>query len=263
MAFKDLVETFPWMRYSSKLRAKIDKPRCVGFFNEKESEDRGVRLVTATEGKKEEGNQITLFWLVDKDDGTIVDAKFQMYGQSALIGASEVACELCVGKNYDQVSRLTADLIDKQLRDKPDTPAFPRETYPHLNLVLEAIDLAAQQCTDIPLPNTYIAPPVPSQLDIIQGGYPGWKDLTLKRKIEVIEKVLDEDVRPYIALDAGGVEVINLLNDNEVVITYTGSCTSCYSAVGTTLSYIQQTLRNKIDPGIIVTPDLDFDTPYK
>ena len=64
-------------------------------------------------------------------------------------------------------------------------------------------------------------------------------------------------MRPYIALDAGGVEVINLLEDKEVIIAYQGSCTSCYSAIGTTLSYIQQVLRAKVHPSLVVVPDID------
>lgn len=260
MSLAALTTPFPWSRYSKKLIAKIDNPRSCGFFTAPESEARGMRLAMATEGSVEDGNVVRLYWLVDKDDGIIVDAKFQVYGQSALIGAAEIACELVIGKNYDQAKRISADLIDRQVRDKSDEPAFPRETYPHLNLVLSAIEVAADQCTDIPFADSYVAPPVPSALgEVVEGGYPGWMELSLQKKLAVIEEVLNQDVRPYIALDAGGVEVINLLNDKEVIITYQGSCTSCYSAIGTTLSYIQQILRNKVHPQLIVTPDIDID----
>lgn len=260
MSLLALTIPFPWSRYSKKLVAKIDQPRSAGLFTAPESEARGMRLAEAEEGSVESGNVVHLYWLVDKDDGIIVDAKFQVYGQSALIGAAEIACELVVGKNYDQAKRVSADLIDRQARDKSDEPAFPREAYPHLNLVLSAIEAAAEQCTDIPFADNYVAPPVPAGIgEVVEGGYPGWMELPLKKKIAVIEEVLNQDVRPYIALDAGGVEVINLLNDQEVIITYQGSCTSCYSAIGTTLSYIQQVLRNKVHPQLVVVPDIDFD----
>lgn len=253
----NLTTPFPWSRYSKKLMAKIDNPRCAGHFTHQEADARDMRLAEATEGSVEDGNLVRFYWLVDKEDGSIVDAKFQVYGQSALIGAAEAACELVIGKNYDQARRISTELIDKHLRDRSDTPAFPKETYPHLNLVLGAIDLTAEQCTDIPFADTYTAPPVPTDIgEVIPGGYPGWMDLTLKKKIAVIEQVLDQDVRPYIALDAGGVSVLNLLNDRELVITYQGSCTSCYSSVGTTLSYIQQVLRAKVHPELVVVPDL-------
>lgn len=263
MSFEKIVEEFPWYRYSKKLQARIDRPRSVGFFTEEEAKQRKVRLVEAQEGAIDEGNCVKLYWLVDKEEGAIIDARFQVYGQSALIGAAEAACEACIGKNYDQASRLTTDLIDRQLRDKPDLAAFPRETFPHLNLVLEAIETAAQQCTDIPLPTAYVAPPVPTGLgEVVAGGYPGWEELPLNKKLAVIEKVLDDDVRPYIAMDAGGVELLNLIDDKQVIISYKGTCTSCYSSIGTTLGYIQQTLQNKVWPALIVTPDIDLDSPY-
>lgn len=262
MSFEEVTELFPWYRYSKKLQGKIDRPRNAGYFTQADADARNVRLVEAQEGSVAEDRAVRFYWFVDKEDGTIIDVKYQVYGQSALIGAAEAAAELCIGKNYDQASRLTTDLMDKQVRDKPDVSAFPREAYPHLNLVLEAIETAAHQCTDIPLSTSYIVSPVPSGMEEGGEGYPGWDVLPLKEKLGLIEKVLDEDVRPYIALDAGGVAVLNLIDDREVIISYQGACTSCYSSIGTTLSYIQQILRNKVSPNLTVTPDIDFKEPY-
>lgn len=257
MSLQTLTHSFPWARYSKKLMNKIDRPRSVGSFTKEQSEERGVRLATGEGGRMEEGNIVQFYWLVDLEDGIIVDARFQLYGQSALIGAAELACELVIGKNYDQAKRISADLIDKQARDRSDEPAFPKETSPHLNLVLEAIEQAADQCMDIPLAETYIAPPVPLDIgEVLEGGYPGWDEMPLEKKIAVIENVIARDIRPYIELDAGGVQVLNLINQREVIIAYQGSCTSCFSATGTTLSYIQQTLRARVHPDLIVVPDL-------
>lgn len=257
MSLQRLIERFPWSRYSRKLAAKIDAPRAAGVFTVEEARARDLRLVDAVEGRKEDGNSVRFFWLVDRDDGIIVDAKFQAYGQSALIGAAETACELLVGKNYDQAKRISTELIDKQVRDRAEEPAFPKETFPHLNLVLGAIEKGAEQCVDLPLAATYVAPPAPLDLgEIREDGYPGWQELSKEQKLHVIEEVLDQDVRPYIALDAGGVSVLDLINQKEVLIAYHGTCTSCYSSVGTTLSYIQQVLRAKVHPALVVTPDL-------
>ncbi len=257
MALQTLTTRFPWNRYSRKLAAKIDAPKSAGVFTLEEAEARDLRLVDAQEGKKEDGNCVRLFWLVDKDDGIIIDARFQAYGQSALIGCAEVVCELLIGKNYDQAKRISADLIDKQVRDRADEPAFPKETFPHLNLLLGVIERGAEQCADLPLAATYIAPPTPVDFgEVREDGYPGWQEFSKDQKLQVIEEVLDQDVRPYIALDAGGVSVLDLINDKELLIAYHGSCTSCYSSVGTTLSYIQQVLRAKVHPALIVTPEL-------
>lgn len=216
-----------------------------------------MRLAIGKEGSIEDGNLIHIYWLVDPDDGIIVDARFQTYGQSALIGAAEIACELSVGKNYDQARRISADLIDKQVRDKSDLPAFPKETAPHLNIVLEAIDKAADLCMDIPLPAAYSAPPTPRDIgEVNEGGYPGWDEMGKEQRIALMEEIIARDIRPYIELDAGGVEIIDLINGRELIIGYQGSCTSCYSATGTTLSYIQHVLRSKVHPSLLVIPKM-------
>lgn len=257
MSLSSLTTTFPWARYSKKLSARIEKPRSSGSFDPEQSAERGVRQVVGKEGSIEDGNFILLYWLVDPDDGIIIDVKYQAYGQSALIGAAEAACDLLVGKNYDQAKRFSADLIDKQFRDRNDEPAFPREAFPHINLVIGAIESAAEKCTDIPFAANYVAMPAPRDIgEVVEGGFPGWKELSLKQKLVVIEEVIARDIRPYIELDAGGVKVLNLLNDREVIIAYEGSCTTCFSATGTTLSYIQQVLRAKVSPDLMVIPDL-------
>ncbi len=77
------------------------------------------------------------------------------------------------------------------------------------------------------------------------------------QKLAVIEQVMDEHIRPYIALDAGGIDIVGLSEHRELTVTYKGSCTSCYSSVGATLSAIQGILRAKVHPEIVVTPDFD------
>ncbi|MGA8164043.1 MAG: NifU family protein [Waddliaceae bacterium] len=258
MGFDALTSPFPWSCYSSKLIAKIERPHNVGFFTQEESKERKVRLAIGNGGELQEGNCVRFFWLVDQEDGIIVDARFQVLGQSALIGAADAACDLLAGKNYDQAGRMTAALLDKQLQDRSGKPAFPPEAIPHLSIIEIAIKEAAEQCMDIPLSIHYVAPPAPKEIgEVLEGGYPGWEDLEMQKKLAVIERVLDEEVRPFIALDGGGIELLNLVNEKEVLISYQGNCTSCYSAVGATLSYIQQMIQAKVHPALVVVPQLD------
>lgn len=257
MSLQSLTQPFAWTRYSKKLIAKIDKPRCAGIFTKEQSEERGMRLVVGEAGQQIDGNVVRVYWIVDPDDGIIVDAKFQALGQSALMGAAEVACELCVGKNYDQAQRISSELIDKQVRDKADEPAFPKEAAPHLSLIIQAQEKASKQCMDIPLSLGYVSAPAPLDIgEVLEGGYPGWDGLSTPQRIGVIEEVIARDIRPYIELDAGGVQIMELINGREVIIAYQGSCTSCFSATGTTLSYIQQVLKAKVHPDIVVVPDI-------
>jgi NifU-like protein len=255
MTHRKFIFSSPWPGYSKKLVQKIENPRHGGFFSAEESQERGMRLCVGKQGNPEDGHVIALYLLVDESDGVIADAKFQVFGHSALIGAAEAACEILIRKNYNQAMRLPADLIDKQARDKNDSPAFPEETHVYLNLVLDAIEQASEQCLDIPFEESYVPTPLDAKSETGEG-YPGWAALNREQKIAVIEEIVATEIRPYIELDAGGVQIVDLINERELIIAYEGACTTCHSATGATLNAIQEILRNKIDKNLTIIPDL-------
>ena len=82
----------------------------------------------------------------------------------------------------------------------------------------------------------------------------------MERKIQILNQVLDQDVRPYIALDAGGI-VIQEFNEPILRVRYSGTCVSCPSSIGSTLHAIQQTLRAKVHPDLVVVPDFSSVDP--
>ncbi len=228
----------------------------MGYFTQEDARERMTRLAVGKAGDLTKAKCVHFYFLVDLSDGVIADAKYQVFGPPALIGAAESACELALRKNYEQARRFSADLIDKQLRDKDGEHAFPEESAWALNLVLEAIENAAEQCMDIPIADAYLAPPIsPQEMDFSEKReYPGWRELSSVQKMAVLEEVIAQDIRPYIELDAGGVKVIDFIGEREVVISYQGACTSCYSATGATLNSIQEILRAKVFPDLVVTP---------
>lgn len=239
---------------SKKLTRKILHPRHVGFFSLEEAE---ARQMKRAEGfLRRDKLLLKMTFLVDPEDGMLVDARFQALGPAALIGLAEAAAELSVGKYWDQASRMSADLVENSLHDKPGQSVLEETDRPCLNLVIDAVEEAMQQCQDIPLPPGYISP-LPHDIEITEGGWPGFDTMSIEQKLAVIEEVVKEDIRPYIELDGGGIEVINLLG-NEVIIAYEGSCTTCYSSTGATLSYIQQLLQAKVSKDLVVTPKLDY-----
>lgn len=255
MSLDDLCISFPWASYSKKTTLRIETPYCAGIFTSKEAECRDLHLAIGSAGSVEEGNAITLFWLVDKTDGVIVDSRFQVFADAVLIGLAEAGCELIIGKNYDQAGRISPEIIEKYLRDKQDKKAFSDDTLGHVHLLTHALQLASETCREIPLEPSYVAPPITGhQVEIVEGGWPGWQELSLKQKLQVIEQVLNDEVRPYIELDAGGVTVLNLIDDRQLLIAYSGACTGCHSSTGATLSYIQHVLRAKVHPDLEVIP---------
>lgn len=236
---------------SKKLRDKLDRLRFVGYFTVKEAEEKNMRLVTGREG------QLCLYWLVDEADGIIADAKFQAFGPPYLIAVGEIASELVLRKNYDQASRISADLLDSFVRDRKETPAFPLAAAAYLNQAISAIDKAVHQCIDIPFAaSDFDVTPIEWDGGDNPGGFPGWENFPASQKLKIIEEVIDKEIRPYIELDAGNVKIVELKENGEVHIAYEGSCTTCHSATGSTLTAIQQIIKSRIHPSLSVVPVL-------
>src|SRR3990167_2350287 len=237
--------------FPKKIHDKLARLAFVGYFTVALAEEKGMRLVTG----REKG--LCLYWLVDEADGVIADAKFQVFGPVALIAAAEIASELVLRKNYDQASRISADLLESHARDRKEGPAFPKEANGYLNLILSAIDKAVHQCIDIPYASAdYAVTPIERDFGEIPGGLPGWDGFPHAQKIKILEEVIDKEIRPYVELDAGGVKILELKENGEVHIAYEGSCTTCHSSTGSTLSAIQQILKARIHPTLSVIPVL-------
>ncbi|MBM3198300.1 MAG: [Fe-S]-binding protein [Chlamydiae bacterium] len=246
-----------WSQFTRALAEKIVHPRFAGVIQPEEALGKNMRFVTG-EKKDSLGAIVRFTLLVDEWDGGIADVRFQAFGPPALNGIAEAFCEILIRKNYDQAKRLDAEWIDKQLRDKKDKEALPQETHTFVNLVLDAVEDALQECEGISLPEEYIVTPVQA---VFEGGpYPGWDELSQSQQIAVLEQLLSSDIRPYIELDAGGIEIVSLTEGRELVIAYRGACITCPSSVGSTLQAVQQILTAKIHPEIRVVPDHSFFT---
>ena len=78
-----------------------------------------------------------------------------------------------------------------------------------------------------------------------------YPQLTDEEKAIVVEAILDESVRPALANDGGGLEVIEV--EGPIVrIRYQGACGGCPSASGGTLRVIENHLKSQLDPKIKV-----------
>ena len=223
------------------------KLQFVGFFTAGQAEEKQMRLVTGKEG------MLCFYWLVDEGDGIIADAKFQAFGPPGLVAVGEAVSELTLRKNYDQVSRISADLIEKHIRAKKEVS--PKDAAPFLNQALSAIDRAVHQCIDIPFTASFEATPIELDFPELPGGLPGWAEFPVEKKRAILEEVIDKEIRPYVELDAGGIQVVELRGEREVVIRYEGSCTTCPSSVGSTLSAIQKILKARVHPSLDVVTE--------
>jgi NifU-like protein len=86
---------------------------------------------------------------------------------------------------------------------------------------------------------------------VIPGIQPAPRALTNVQKIALIQKVLDEEVRPVLIADGGDVELYDV--DGDIVkVLLQGACGSCSSSTATLKIAIEARLRERISPNIVV-----------
>lgn len=69
--------------------------------------------------------------------------------------------------------------------------------------------------------------------------------------LDQINDLLDAKVRPGLAGDGGGLEIISL-EDKRLTIRYQGACGSCPSSLSGTLYAIEHMLKDEVDPDLEV-----------
>ena len=84
-----------------------------------------------------------------------------------------------------------------------------------------------------------------------------FETMTLVQKIKAIDAVVDENVRQFLIMDGGNMEVIDVKDNAEnidVYIRYLGACSSCSSSTTGTLYAIEAALKEKLSDKIRVLP---------
>jgi NifU-like protein len=84
-----------------------------------------------------------------------------------------------------------------------------------------------------------------------------FKSMTVVKKTKLIEKTLDEHIRPMLIMDGGNLELLDIKDEPDgvqVFIRYLGACNGCATSSTGTLYAIEAVLRREIDPTIRVFP---------
>jgi NifU-like protein len=69
--------------------------------------------------------------------------------------------------------------------------------------------------------------------------------------MQKVMTALEEIVRPRLKQDGGDIELVDIVG-KEVSVALRGMCTSCPSSRLTIEGFVQQTLREQVEPGITV-----------
>jgi Fe-S cluster biogenesis protein NfuA/NifU-like protein involved in Fe-S cluster formation len=217
---------------SPAVASRLERLAFIGTFTAANASARGATLVAVDHGAVGAEDHINLTLLVDAG-GVIKDARFTSPAVGDLRAAYDAMCELAVGKPVTEAAAISPAQAEALLRGNGDSPAFPLAldaTKPFYVLIKAAERFAA----------TPVAPP---QSPFASCG--------LFEKVKRIEQVLDAHVRPALASDGGGLDLVDLQGD-DLHVQYHGACGSCSSSVGGTLTFIQDSLNNHLAASLVV-----------
>ncbi|MCD6232185.1 NifU family protein [Candidatus Aerophobetes bacterium] len=63
---------------------------------------------------------------------------------------------------------------------------------------------------------------------------------------EKVERILREKIRPFLALKGGGVELVEVTEDNIVRVKLSGACAGCPFAQITLTNMVEKTIKSEI-----------------
>lgn len=241
MSTSDVVAPAP---LSPAVESRLKRLGHVGDFSEANAQARGCTLVTTEHGAQNAPDHLKLYLMLDAQ-GVIKDARFRSAATGDLLAAYDVMCELAVGKSVAEAAKISPRAVDTLLRAGAAEPAIP--------LSLEAdtpfyvLQKAAERFTPIAAKPADFKP---------------FKDVGLFERVKRIEQVLDAHVRPALASDGGGLDLVDLKGD-DLFVQYHGACGSCSSSVGGTLTFIQDSLNNHLAANLAVhVSGMDEEPPF-
>ncbi len=221
---------------SDAVSARLANLRFIGDLTDADAAAHGCRLITATHGADAAPEHIRLTLLVDAG-GLVADARARTNASGDLLAAYDVMAEMLVGNLLIDAGTITPRRVEAVLRGSGTTPAFAvaldgDKPFYVLTKAVEALEKPKD------------APTTSDQLP--------WTEIGLFEKVRRIETVLDQHVRPALASDGGGIDLVDLQGD-ELLVQYHGACGSCSSSIGGTLTFIQDSLTNHLGTPLRIT----------
>lgn len=248
-------------KFSRKIESLAASPRHRGAFFTEDATSKDLALVTA------KYKDIKVYWLVDPQSDLIYDAKFFSYGGPVSMAMGEILSSLVRGMKVDTACETPIEEIESLLRDndsaEPNAPATAqpmeiafanlpmllataRESYPSAKALALASLQLKQSSSSLRAER--------SAYESLTEADNAWLAKPKQEQLDLVEMVLNNDIRPGLNMDGGDLQVLDLEDGRKLSVRYEGACGSCGSSVGATLSFIEDTMRRQLFGGMQVTP---------
>ena len=247
---------------SQKVQEVAKAPKSRGAIFQIEADEKGLALVDVKE------SSLKVYLMIDPECDKILETRFFTYGGPIFTALADTFCKKIQMVTVDEACAITAESIEEELRDTPDVRAIPETAaeIKQMNTLIKRILETYPEKKGTAILVREKMERIKYRTQTAEGRAEAdaeWNALAKHEKIEKIEAWLHQSVRGMLQGDGGDVEILDLTEDNRLKIRYQGACAGCGSAMGGTLFYIEDELKNNVYYNLIVEPEdpLDNFTP--
>ncbi len=268
-------------KYSDKVMDHYRNPRNVGSIEDADA--------VGVAGSLACGDSLKIYLKIK--DNVVTDAKFQTFGCGSAVASSSILTEMVIGKTLDEVRKITNKDIVEELDGLPPekihcsvmghealTDALKKYFHEdELEVIVEEEAPSKIICTCFNVSEADIKDAIINKklttLDEVTehtraGGacgrckgviqslidkYAVKETVTLSpaQLILKINKVIENVIAPELQKDGGDIELVDI-EDNRVFVKLQGRCSMCKNSVLTIKSFVETTLRDKVNGDIEV-----------
>ena len=241
-------------KFSQKLQDIAKAPKYRGAIFQMEADEKGLALVDVKEAS------LKVYLMIDPECDKILETRFFTYGGPVFTALADSFCRKIQMATVEDACKITAESLEEELRDTPNVRALP-ENQPEIkqmnHLIAKVLEVYPEKKATAIIVREKMER-IKYRTQTAEGRAEAdaeWNALTKAQKIEKIEAWLHQTVRGTLQGDGGDVQILDLTDDNRLKIRYQGACAGCGSAMGGTLFYIEDELKNNVYYNIIVEPE--------
>ena len=243
---------------SKKLQELAKAPKYRGAIFQIEADEKGLALVDVKEAS------LKVYLMIDPDCDKILETRFFTYGGPVFTALADTFCKKIQMVTVDEACAITAESLELELRDTPDVPAIAENApeIKQMNTLIQRILETYPEKKGTAILVREKMERIKYRTQTAEGRAEAdaeWNALTKIQKIEKVEAWLHQTVRGTLQGDGGDLEILDLTDDNRLKIRYQGACAGCGSAMGGTLFYIEDELKNNVYYNLIVEPEDPLD----
>ena len=243
---------------SLKVQEVAKAPKYRGAIFQIEADEKGLALVDVKE------SSLKVYLMIDPECDKILETRFFTNGGPIFTALADTFCKKIQMVTVEEACAITAESIELELRDTPDVPAIPENAteIKQMNTLIKRILETYPEKKGTAILVREKMERIKYRTQTAEGRAEEdaeWNALAKHEKIEKIEAWLHQSVRGMLQGDGGDVEILDLTEDNRLKIRYQGACAGCGSAMGGTLFYIEDELKNNVYYNLIVEPEDPLD----